>query len=124
MYEKIFEDIHNGTWTNEDMWWLAAEKAVLLGGKENEVINSKFVDTLKGIEITPASGKTQSVYDYVLAQYELMKQTPVEFDPFSGPVYDNTGTLRIKEGETATKEDLLTMMYYVDNVAGSIPESD
>ncbi|MEA1966915.1 MAG: BMP family ABC transporter substrate-binding protein, partial [Thermodesulfobacteriota bacterium] len=27
MYLKILEDIHNKTWTNKDIWWLAAENA-------------------------------------------------------------------------------------------------
>jgi simple sugar transport system substrate-binding protein len=32
------------------------------------------------------------------------------------------GTLRIKAGEKASKEDLLGIMYYVDNVVGTIPK--
>ncbi|MBN2444908.1 MAG: BMP family ABC transporter substrate-binding protein [Spirochaetales bacterium] len=124
MYEKIFRDIYEGKWTNEDLWWLLGEKAVLLGGKLNEMINPKFVDELKSITVTSASGTSISVYDLVLEKYDLMGQTPPAFDPFEGPVYDNTGTLRIKEGEKATKADLISMMYYVDNIAGSIPASD
>jgi basic membrane protein A and related proteins len=121
MYEKIFTDIYSSTWTNDDMWWLIAEKAVRLGAKPGEPVNRQFIDDLQAI---PAPGEGISVYDLVMARYDMMKQTPVEFDPFTGPVYDNKGNLQIPEGETATKEDLLTMMYYVDNVVGTIPESD
>jgi len=44
------------------------------------------------------------------------------FDPFSGPIKDNTGKLKIKEGQRASKGDLLSIMYYVDNIAGNIPK--
>ncbi|MBN2531343.1 MAG: BMP family ABC transporter substrate-binding protein [Spirochaetales bacterium] len=120
IYEKIFQDIYNGTWTNEDMWWLIAEKAALLGGKYNEIINKKFIDMLKQLKYD----SSVSVYNRIISQYSLMQETPVKFDPFTGPVYDNKGNLQIKEGQIATKEDLLRMMYYVDNVEGTIPESD
>jgi simple sugar transport system substrate-binding protein len=51
-----------------------------------------------------------------------MKQGPEVFDPFTGPIYDNNGKERVKQGERASKGDLLSIMYYVDNVAGSIPK--
>lgn len=56
-----------------------------------------------------ALGKV-SVYDHVVSRYDMMKETPVRFDPFTGPIYDNKGNLQIAEGETATKDDLLSMM--------------
>lgn len=124
MYEKIFQDIYDGTWTNGDMWWLIAEKAVLLGGKFNEIINQKFIDELKGIQFGPSALGKKSVYNHVISRYDMMKEKPARFDPFTGPIYDNKGNLQIAEGDTATKDDLLSMMYYVDNVAGTIPESD
>ena len=43
-------------------------------------------------------------------------------DPFAGPIKDNTGKLQVKAGQRASKGDLLSIMYYVDNVAGSIPK--
>ena len=70
---------------------------------------------------TPDSGKI-SAYDLVVKRYEQMKKGPDVFDPFSGPIKDNTGKLKIKEGQRASKGDLLSIMYYVDNVAGSIPK--
>ena len=123
MYEKIFRDIYDNKWSNADMWWLAAENAIRLGGRVNEIINPKFIDDLKAVEVTYLNKKI-TVYDLVLLQYAEMKKTPVTFDPFSGPTYDNKGILQIKEGEIATKDDLLSMMYYVDNVVGKIPETD
>lgn len=122
MYAKILQDVYDGTWTNEDMWWLTAEGAALLGGSEDEIINSKFVDDLKKTEVnTPDLGKL-SVYDLVLKRYAQMKEGVDIFDPFNGPIVDNTGAVKVKEGDRASKEDLLGIMYYVDNVKGSVPQ--
>ena len=122
MYEKILKSLHDGTWTKDDMWWLAAEDAALLGGDFKEIINPKFVDALKSVKVQPTDLGTISVYDLVLKRYEQMKQGNDVFEPFSGPIKDNTGKTQIKAGTKASKGDLLSIMYYVDNVVGSIPK--
>ena len=122
MYVKILQDIYNGTWKNNDEWWLIAEKAAILGGSFENIINPKFEAELKMKMVdTPDFGKI-SAYDLVVKRYEQMKKGPDVFDPFSGPIKDNTGKLKIKEGQRASKGDLLSIRYYVDNVAGSIPK--
>lgn len=125
MYAKIIKDIHEGTWDpSDDTWWLAKDKAVILGGDPDQAINAKFVPALKQAMLdTPQYGQI-SAYDLVMKDYELMKQGTDVFDPFSGPIKDNKGELRIKEGETASKDDLMSIMYFVDNVKGQIPNSD
>jgi simple sugar transport system substrate-binding protein len=122
MYVKILQDIYNGTWKNNDEWWLIAEKAAILGGSFENIINPKFEAELKMKMVdTPDFGKI-SAYDLVVKRYEQMKKGPDVFDPFSGPIKDNTGKLKIKEGQRASKGDLLSIRYYVDNIAGSIPK--
>jgi len=122
MYVKILQDIYNGTWKNNDEWWLIAEKAAILGGSFENIINPKFEAELKMKMVdTPDFGKI-SAYDLVVKRYEQMKKGPDGFDPFSGPIKDNTGKLKIKEGQRASKGDLLSIMYYVDNIAGNIPK--
>lgn len=122
IYAKIFDDIKNKTWSNADIWWLAKEKAAILGGSETEPINPKFVAALKEVMITtPDLGKL-SAYDLVMKRYDQMKQGVEIFDPFTGPISDNQGNVVIKAGAKATKEELLSMMYFVDNVEGTIPK--
>ncbi len=122
MYVKILDDIHTGNWNNQDVWWLAKEGAAILGGNETDPVNPKFVDDLKQAMIqTEAFGKI-SAYDLVMKRYDQMKQGVDVFDPFTGPIYDSKGTLQIKAGERASKDDLLSIMYYVDNVEGTIPQ--
>ncbi|MDQ3590389.1 MAG: BMP family ABC transporter substrate-binding protein [Actinomycetota bacterium] len=45
-----------------------------------------------------------------------------EFEPFTGPVRDQEGNVRIPEGETATLEELLSMDYLVEGVIGKVPK--
>ena len=122
MYEKILKDLYEGTWTSDDQWWLVAEKAAILGGSFDEPINPTFVDALKAVTVKTTDVGTLSVYDLVFKRYEQMKNGTESFDPFMGPISDNTGKLQIKAGEKASKGDLLSIMYYVDNVVGSIPK--
>ncbi|MCA1786889.1 MAG: BMP family ABC transporter substrate-binding protein, partial [Desulfobacteraceae bacterium] len=122
MYIKILEDIYTGNWNNEDVWWLAKEGAAILGGNETDPINPKFVDDLKQAMIQTEEFGNISAYDLVMKRYDQMKQGVEVFDPFTGPIHDNKGTLQIKAGERASKDDLLSIMYYVDNVEGTIPQ--
>jgi len=122
MYVKILQDIYNGTWKNKDEWWLVGENAAILGGNLDNIINPKFVAGLKSVDVdTPDLGKI-SIYDLVVKRYDQMKKGPEVFDPFSGPIKDNSGKLQIKDGQRASKGDLLSIMYYVENVVGSIPK--
>jgi len=122
MYVKILQDIYNGTWKNVDEWWLIGEKASILGGTFEEIVNPKFEGDLKTAMLdTPDLGKL-SVYDLVVKRYEQMRQGPDVFDPFMGPITDNTGKLQVKAGQRASKGDLMSIMYYVDNIVGSIPK--
>jgi simple sugar transport system substrate-binding protein len=122
MYEKIFQSLYDGTWTQDDMWWLAAENAAILGGTFKDIINPKFVGALKAVKVNTKDFGSISVYDLVVKRYEQMKKGTDLFEPFTGPIKDNTGKLQIKAGAKASKGDLLSIMYYVDNVAGTIPK--
>lgn len=49
---------------------------------------------------------------------ELMKKMIItgDYHPFTGPVYDTDGQLRIETDEVISTEDILSMDWYVDNV--------
>jgi simple sugar transport system substrate-binding protein len=122
IYAKIFEDINNKTWTNEDIWWLAKEKAAILGGNDTDPVNPKFIPALKEAMVDTKDFGKISAYDLVMKRYEQMQQGVDVFDPFTGPISDNQGKEMIPAGARASKEDLLSIMYYVDNVEGTIPK--
>lgn len=122
MYVKILKDLNNGTWTKDDMWWLMAENAAILGGSFDEKINKKFVPALKTATLDTKEFGKISAYDLVMKRHDQMMKGVEAFDPFTGPIADNTGKVQIKKGARASKADLLSIMYYVDNVAGTIPK--
>lgn len=125
MYEKILDDFYKDQWTNEDLWWLMKEGATYLGAEEGKIINAKFVDDLKSVTINEPELGEISAYDLIVERLNQMTdEGPDAFDPYDGPVYDNKGNLQIPEGSRASKEDLISIMYFVDNVVGDIPSSN
>jgi len=44
------------------------------------------------------------------------------YNIFTGPIKDNAGNVVIPEGKSATDEELLSMMYLVEGVIGTIPK--
>lgn len=141
-WEKIYEDIvtkvrlgvYNTTnLENVDYWWMLKEGAVELGADFGMPINPKFLDDLKAIKFTPdeklkaeleacnmtdridEDGKI-SVYDLIELRLAQMKEEVPTFDPFTGPIYDNEGNLRVPEGVRMNREQLWTINWFVENV--------
>ncbi len=75
------------------------------------------------IDITPFSDKVDKDFQAIVT---AKKQAIMDgkFDPFSGPVYDQSGTLKIKEGEKAADDILLSINWFVKGVSGTIPKSN
>ena len=49
---------------------------------------------------------------------------PVNSEPFAGVIVDQSGTVRLKEGDRFEPEEIIGMDWLVDNVVGQIPEFD
>ena len=122
LYDKIVNDLHDGKWSNYDLLWLLKEDAVELGGTWEDKINPKYVEPLKAVDVETPDLGTVSAYDLIMKRYEQMAEGREVFEPYSGPVYDNTGELKIPEGEIAPLGDLMSIMYFVDGVVGPIPQ--
>ncbi len=122
MYVKILTDIKDGKWTNADLWWLAKEKAAILGGEIGVPVNPKFVDALKAKTVKTADLGELNVYDLVMKRYEQMQQGREAFDCFVGPIKDNKGNVKIAAGAMGSKEELLAITYVVDNIVGDVPQ--
>ena len=123
MYDKILKDLHDGNW-NKDLLWLYNKKAVDLGGTFDEKINSKFVDDLAGIKTNSKDFGEISVLDLVEKRLKQMEKSPEEFDPYTGPIYDNEGNLQVAEGVRADVGHIMSIMYYADNVASKLPKTN
>jgi len=129
-WEKIYEDIiakvYAGAYNttnleNVDYWWMLREGAVELGADFGVPINPKFIPVLKEKVIDHPEFGEISVYDLVMRRLEQMSEPTVLFDPFTGPIYDQNGNLRVPAGQRACHDELWTMNWFVDNVVGTIP---
>lgn len=126
IYEDILAKIYAGVYTADnlediDYWWMLKEGAVELGGEPGVPVNPKFIDDLQAVYVTdPLLGEI-SVYDLVMTRVQQMSEETVLFDPFTGPIYDNKGNLRIEAGRRASHDELWTIDWYVDNVLGEVP---
>ena len=126
IYEDILAKIYAGAYTTNnladvDYWWMLKEGAVELGGDFGVPINPKFEAPLKEKKVTdPVFGEI-SVYDLVMKRLEQMSEETVLFDPFTGPIKDQAGKVRIEAGRRATHDELWTIDWFVENVVGEIP---
>ena len=125
LYEQILKDYKanpDADLTNYDLLYLLDKKAVELGASYEDKINPAFVDTLKGIMTDNADFGEISIYDLVMKRYDQMMQGRDVFDPFMGPIKDQTGAVRIPEGETASIGHLFGEIdYQADNFVSPLP---
>jgi basic membrane protein A len=126
IYEDILTKAYLGVYNNTnledvDYWWLMREGAAVLGARFDEPINPKFEDELKAVTVTDPLLGEMSVYDLVFKRIEQMTDPAMLFDPFTGPIYDQDGTLRLEAGQRATIGELLTIDWFVEGNIGTIP---
>lgn len=130
-WEKIYIDfltkVRDGRYTTEnlqnvDYWWLLAQGAVEMGADYGMPINPAYKDKLQAVKVnTPDLGRI-SVYDLVMKRLAQMSDPKVLFDPFTGPIKDRKGTLRVPEGKRMTVGELTSMEWAAPGVVGPWPK--
>jgi basic membrane protein A and related proteins len=126
VYIDFMKKVVAGTYTTKnlkdvDYWWLLREKAVELGAQDGMPINPKFAAQLKNVMVT-VSGKKVSVYDRVLALVKDMSSAKPTFDPYTGPIKDRNGILRVPAGKVASIGDLNSMAWVAPGVTGEVAD--
>ena len=130
-WERIYIDfigkVLKGTYSttnlqNVDYWWLLGEKAVELGGQPGQSINPLFVARLKAAKVNTKEFGTISVYDLVNRRLAQMARNPVAFDPFTGPIRDRKGVLRVPAGRAMAVQELTTMEWAAPGIVGQWPK--
>lgn len=142
IYEDILSKVYTGAYNKDnlkdrvDYWWMLREGAVELGADFGMPINPKFVSVLQNITfeidekleaelaafgmtdaiVEKDSKKYISIYDLVMLRWQEMKEDSVVFDPFTGPIYDNEGNLRVPEGVRMNRYELWTIDWFVSNI--------
>jgi len=120
---KVLAGKYNATnLQNVDYWWLLAEKAAEVGGEFGVPINPVWVSKLQAAKVNTKEFGTLSVYDLVMRRLAQMSKTPVAFDPFTGPIRDRKGVLRVPAGQTMTVLELTTMEWAAPGIVGPWPK--
>ncbi|MCS7011454.1 MAG: BMP family ABC transporter substrate-binding protein [Anaerolineales bacterium] len=130
IYEDILTKIYLGIYTTKNLenvdywgllsggWQLGAPSSVELGAEFGEPINPKYESALKAVKVNdPLLGEI-SVYDLVFKRIEQMRDPAVLFDPFTGPINDQSGTQRVKPGQRLSYLELTTINWFVEGVIG------
>ena len=110
-YRKILESVLDGSWSTLNSTSEAGQSINYWWG-----LSVGAVDVSCGASL-PA--ETRRLFSFVRGRI-----ADGSFHPFEGPVYDQSGTLRIAPGEIPTPERILHMDWLADNVAGGFPQPE
>ena len=98
-FAPIVQQVADGTWKSEDIWWGMAEGAVDLAPFGPAVPE----DVQKMVNDEKAR---------IIAGEQLV---------FTGPIKDQTGTVRVPEDVTMSDEEIWSMDWFVEGVLGDLP---
>lgn len=98
-YVKATEAVLAGNWAPQDFW----------GGLAEDTIELPISD------LVPAEVKREA--EQIIADIKSGK-----FHPFTGPIKDQNGELKIPAGVVASNAELAAMNYYVENVKAELPQ--
>jgi len=126
IYIDILKKVMDGTYTNKnlenvDYWWLLNTGAVELGAERGLAINPKYVEALKKVQMV-VNGKQVSVYERIQELLKDMSSAKPRFDPYTGPIRDRNGVLRIPAGRVASVAELTSMQWMAPGVVGQVPD--
>lgn len=99
IYLDIAEQLHEGTWRSENIWW---------GLKEGAVDLAPFADAVP-----------QAVRDLIDSEKEQIIEGSLRV--FEGPIQDVDGRIRTPARSVMSDADLLSMDYFVRGVTGEMP---
>jgi len=99
-YAEMAQSVLDGTWTSQAHWRSMAQGTLGLAPLG---------------EMVPQEVKT-------LVAERTAALVAGELHPFAGPIRDQSGTLRVAEGEVMPDDALYLMDWYVEGVEGKLPE--
>ena len=99
-YINTVEQVMAGTWESGDYWGGIDEDVIKIVGI-NEQLSDEQRSKLEALTTAIGSG---------------------ELHPFTGPLKNQAGELKVPEGTTMTREELAGMNWYVEGIDATIPQ--
>ncbi len=97
---ETMEAVMAGSWSSEDHWGGVAEDMIVVPGfgpAVSEEVKAGAMDIIASLKAGT-------------------------FHPFTGPIKNQAGEIKVAEGEVMSKGDLAGMNWYVEGVSGTIPK--
>jgi basic membrane protein A and related proteins len=101
-YIDIVESVMDGTWKSEQFW----------GGWPDGIVDLAPIADFVPDDI-------RAPIEEEIARFKSGEETV--YTIFTGPIADQTGEIRVPEGQSMTDEELLSMNWFVEGVEGEIP---
>ncbi|MEA3129203.1 MAG: basic rane protein [Paraburkholderia sp.] len=100
-YTHLVQQVMAGTWNTSPVWWGLKEKAIDLADINTDAVS-------------PAAQKAlNQKRDDIIAG---------RFDPFAGPIADQSGAVKVAAGKSLSDVELLRLNWFVQGVDGSLPK--
>lgn len=110
-------------------WGIFYEKILvnILNSSLKKGVNKKTVNFWWGMD----SGIVDFFYSKRIVPRETQKLVEFlksmiisgNFHPFTGPIYSQNGTLRVKESQIASRQQIVTMNWFVDVIENELPKA-
>jgi basic membrane protein A len=100
-YSWVIDQVLSGKWKNTPIWWGLKEKALDFEDINTDAVSATAQKAISEKREAIASGK---------------------FDPFAGPIKDQSGAVKIAKGATLTDPELQRLNWFVEGVDGSLPK--
>lgn len=113
IYEYILARVYAGNWISEDIWWRLGDGTPFRWARKPE--ESTAGQKEGAVYLAPINPVVpKDIINLVKLRYEQMKE--LLFEPFTGPIYDNEGNLRVKKGERLGHNELWNMDWFVEGI--------
>ncbi len=106
LYDDLLSKALAGTVEPYQHWCLIHEGCVEMGTTWDEPINPEFIDELESVTVEDDVLGEVNVYDLIMHRQQQFEQLRVTFHPFTGPIRDHEGNLRLEEGEVIGQDEL------------------
>ncbi len=120
IYVELVSQVYRGYWESVDIW---ARIGDYLPYRWRKPVEQSTAGKPEGVVyLAPLHPAVPSdIANLIKLRYEEMKE--LLFEPFTGPIYDQDGKLRIKEGERADHDTLWNMDWFVEGIESEIPKA-
>ena len=124
-YNSDASEFAPDAWLTAPVWdwsdyYIERVEAVLDGSWESHNYYGTLADGIVGLA---PYGKSVSAETKNMIDAKMQEIVNDEFDVFQGPVYDQSGKLMAKEGDTLSLDQLLSMDWFVKGIEGKLPAS-